>query len=81
MLDVPSQTLNIALSGDSGSEENLKQIKDNIHGFVKEAEGIPTVTQITFQMNVMNDKEKKKTYNCTFSRENESDAFSLVQEE
>lgn len=30
VLDVPTQTLNIALAGDSGSEENRQQIKDNV---------------------------------------------------
>ncbi|MBO0458833.1 hypothetical protein JZO77_19030 [Enterococcus hulanensis] len=81
VLDVPTQTLNIALAGDSGSEDNRKQIKDNIKAFAKEAESISKLTQITFQMNLMSDKEKKKTYSCTFSRMNEEESFSLVQEE
>lgn len=81
VLDVPTQTLNIALAGDSGSEDNRKQIKENVKAFAKEAEGISKLTQITFQMNLMSDKEKKKTYSCTFSRENEEASFSLVQEE
>ncbi|WP_137665878.1 hypothetical protein [Enterococcus hulanensis] len=80
VIDVPTQTLNIALAGDSGSENNLKQIKENINAFAKEAEGISKLTQITFQMNLMNDKEKKQTYSCTFSRENGDDTFSLIQE-
>ena len=81
VLDVPTQTLNIALAGDSGSEENRQQIKENIKAFAKEAKDISKLTQITFQMNLMNDKNKKKTYNCTFSREKADEEFSLIQEE
>lgn len=81
VLDIPTQTLTIALAGDSGSEENRQQIKDNIKAFAKEAEGVSKLTQITFQMNLMNDKNKKKTYSCTFSREKADEAFSLIQEE
>ena len=81
VLDIPTQTLNIALAGDSGSEENRQQIKDNVKAFAKEAEDISKLTQITFQMNLMNDKEKKKTYSCTFTREKAEEEFSLIQEE
>ncbi|MGM0112759.1 hypothetical protein [Enterococcus sp. DIV0187] len=81
VLDVPTQTLNIALAGGSGSEDNQKQIKENIKSFAKEAEGISKLTQITFQMNLMNDKEQKKMYSCTFSRESENEEFILIQEE
>ena len=81
VLDIPTQTLNIALAGDSGSEENRQQIKDNIKAFAKEAKDVSKLTQITFQMNLMNDKEKKKTYSCTFSRENPDEEFQLIQEE
>lgn len=81
VIDVPTQTLNIALAGDSGSEDNLKQIKANVKALAKEAEGVYKLTQITFQMNLMNDKEKKKKYNCTFYRENGDDVFSLAKEE
>lgn len=81
VLDIPTQTLNIALAGDSGSEENRQQIKDNIKAFAKEAKDISKLTQITFQMNLMNDKDKKKTYSCTFSREKAEEDFQLIQEE
>lgn len=81
VLDVPTQTLNIALAGDSGNEENRQQIKDNVKGFVKEARDVSKITQITFQMNLMNDDEKRNTYSCTFSRENPDEEFSLIQEE
>lgn len=81
VLDIPTQTLNIALAGDSGNEDNRQQIKDNIKAFAKEAKDISKLTQITFQMNLMNDKNKKKTYSCTFSRENADEGFSLIQEE
>ncbi|WP_438781665.1 hypothetical protein [Enterococcus sp. DIV0187] len=81
VLDIPTQTLNIALAGDSGSEENRQQIKENIKAFAKEAKDVSNLTQITFQMNLMNDKNKKKTYSCTFSRENPAEEFSLIQED
>jgi len=81
VLDIPTQTLNIALAGDSGSEENRQQIKDNVKAFAKEAKDVSKLTQITFQMNLMNDKEKKKTYSCTFSREKADEEFTLIQEE
>ncbi|OTO20607.1 MULTISPECIES: hypothetical protein [Enterococcus] len=81
VLDIPTQTLNIALAGDSGSEENRQQIKDNVKAFAKEAKDVSKLTQITFQMNLMNDKDKKKTYSCTFSRENADEEFTLIQEE
>lgn len=81
VLDIPTQTLNIALAGDSGSEENRQQIKDNIKAFAKEAKAITKLNQITFQMNLMNDKDKKKTYSCTFSREKASEEFTLIQED
>ncbi|WP_242550432.1 hypothetical protein [Candidatus Enterococcus murrayae] len=81
VLDIPTQTLNIALAGDSGSEENRQQIKDNIKAFAKEAKDVSKLTQITFQMNLMNDKNKKKTYSCTFSREKADEDFSLIQED
>jgi signal peptidase I len=29
----------------------------------------------------MNDKNKKKTYSCTFTREKADEEFSLIQEE
>lgn len=81
ILDVPTQTLNIALAGDSGNEENRQQIKDNIKAFAKEAKIVSNLTQITFQMNLMNDKEKNKTYSCTFSRDTPDEEFLLIQEE
>ncbi|MGL9727258.1 hypothetical protein [Enterococcus sp. DIV0756] len=81
VLDIPTQTLNIAMAGDSGSEENRQQIKDNIKAFAKEAKDVSNLTQITFQMNLMNDKNKKKTYSCTFSREKADEDFSLIQED
>lgn len=81
VLDIPTQTLNIALAGDSGSEVNRQQIKDNVKAFAKEAKDVTNLTQITFQMNLMNDKNKKKTYSCTFSREKADEAFTLIQEE
>ena len=81
VLDIPTQTLNIALAGDSGSEENRQQIKDNVKSFAKEAKDVSKLTQITFQMNLMNDKNKKKTYSCTFTREKADEEFSLIQEE
>ncbi len=81
VLDIPTQTLNIALAGDSGSEENRQQIKDNVTSFAKEAKDVTKLTQITFQMNLMNDKNKKKTYSCTFSREKADEEFTLIQEE
>ncbi|MGG5370375.1 hypothetical protein [Enterococcus sp. AZ196] len=81
VLDIPSQTLNIALAGDSGSEDNRQQIKENIKAFAKEAKDVSKLTQITFQMNLMNDKNKKKTYSCTFSRDNPEEEFKLIQED
>lgn len=81
VLDVPSKTMNIALAGDSGSEENRSQIKENIRAFVREAEEVRSLTQVNFQMNLMNEKEKKKVYSCTFSRENGEEEFSLIKEE
>ncbi|WP_438782267.1 hypothetical protein [Enterococcus sp. DIV0187] len=81
VLDIPTQTLNIALAGDSGSEDNRQQIKDNVKAFAKEAKEVSKLTQITFQMNLMNDKNKKKTYSCTFSREKADEDFSLIQED
>lgn len=81
VLDIPTQTLNIALAGDSGSEDNREQIKENIKAFAKEAKAITKLNQITFQMNLMNDKNKKKTYSCTFSREKADADFSLIQED
>ncbi|EOI53932.1 hypothetical protein [Enterococcus gilvus] len=81
VLDVPSKTMNIALAGDSGNEENRKQIKQNIRAFVKEAEDVENITQVNFQMNLMNDRDKKKVYSCTFSRENGEEEFSLIKEE
>lgn len=81
VLDIPTQTLNIAIAGDSGNEENRQQIKDNIKAFAKEAKDVSKLTQITFQMNLMNDKDKKKTYSCTFSRETADEEFMLIQEE
>lgn len=81
VLDIPTQTLNIALAGDSGSDDNREQIKSNIKAFAKEAKDISNLTQITFQMNLMNDKNKKKTYSCTFSREKADEDFSLIQED
>jgi anthranilate/para-aminobenzoate synthase component I len=81
VLDIPTQTLNIALAGDSGSEENRKQIKENIKAFAKEAKNVEKLTQITFQMNLMNDKNKQKVYSCTFSRENANEDFKLIQED
>lgn len=81
VLDIPTQTLNIAMAGDSGSEENRQQIKDNVKAFANEAKDVSNLTQITFQMNLMNDKNKKKTYSCTFSREKSDEEFSLIQED
>ncbi|MGG5369455.1 hypothetical protein [Enterococcus sp. AZ196] len=81
VLDIPTQTLNIALAGNSGSEENKKQIKDNIKNFAKEAKDIEKLTQITFQMNLLNDNNKKNMYSCTFSRENATENFVLIQED
>lgn len=81
VLDIPTQTLNIAIAGDSGSEENRQQIKDNVKAFANEAKDVSNLNQITFQMNLMNDKNKKKTYSCTFSREKADEEFSLIQED
>lgn len=81
VLDIPSKTLNIAIAGDSGNEENRQQIKANINDFVKEAEEVKNLTQINFQMNLMNEEDKTKVYNCIFSRENGEEEFLLIQEE
>lgn len=81
VLDIPSHTLNIAIVGDSGNDENRQQIKENVKAFVAEAEGIPNLTQITFQMNIANNKDQKKTYSCTYTREEAEGKFSVVHEE
>ncbi len=81
VLDVPTQTLNIVLAGDLTDEANRKQIKENIKAFAKEAEGIPQLSQITFQLNVRDGEKQKLDYSCTFSRENGEDQFSMIQEE
>lgn len=81
VLDIPTQTLNIALAGDLTSEDNRQQIKDNIKAFAKEAEGIANLTQITFQLNVRDGEKQKQDYSCTFSRENGEAEFEMIQEE
>jgi signal peptidase I len=81
VLDIPTQTLNIALAGDLTSEDNRQQIKDNITAFAAEAEGISNLTQITFQLNVRDGEKQKQDYSCTFSRENGEDKFLMIQEE
>lgn len=81
VLDIPTQTLNIALAGDLTSEDNRKQIIENVKAFAKEAEGVSNLTQITFQLNVRDGDKQKQDYSCTFSRENGESQFSIVQEE
>ncbi|MGO3779404.1 MAG: hypothetical protein ACTJHK_01285 [Enterococcus viikkiensis] len=80
VLDIPTQTLNIALAGDLTSEDNRKQIIENVKAFAKEAEGVSNLTQIAFQLNVREGDKQKPEYSCTFSRENEESQFSIVQE-
>lgn len=80
VLDIPTQTLNIALTGDLTSKDNRKQIKENIKAFAKEAEGVPNLTQITFQLNVRDGEKQKQDYSYTFSRENGEDPFTIIQE-
>ena len=81
VLDIPTQTLNIALAGDLTSEDNRQQIKDNIKAFEAEAEAISNLTQITFQLNVRDGEQQKQDYSCTFSRENGEDKFVMIQED
>ncbi|MGO2637561.1 MAG: hypothetical protein ACTH9D_00840 [Enterococcus viikkiensis] len=81
VLDIPTQTLNIALAGDLTSEDNRKQIIENVKAFAKEAEGVSNLTQISFQLNVREGDKQKPEYSCTFSRENEESQFSIVQED
>lgn len=81
VLDIPTQTLNIALAGDLTSEDNRQQIKDNIKAFAAEAEAISNLTQITFQLNVRDGEQQKQDYSCTFSRENGEDKFVMIQED
>ena len=81
VLDIPTQTLNIALAGDLTSDDNRQQIKDNIKTFAEEAEGVANLTQITFQLNVRDGEQQKQEYSCTFSRENGEDKFVMIQEE
>ena len=81
VLDIPTQTLNIALAGDLTSEANRKQIKENIKAFAAEAEGVSNLTQITFQLNVRDGEKQKQDYSCTFSRENGEDKFVMIQED
>ncbi|MGG5370835.1 hypothetical protein [Enterococcus sp. AZ196] len=81
VLDIPTQTLNIALAGELTSDNNRKQIKDNIKAFAAEAEKIANLTQITFQLNVRDGEKQKQDYSCTFSRENGEDKFVMIQEE
>ncbi|MEG0627939.1 hypothetical protein [Enterococcus viikkiensis] len=81
VLDIPTQTLNIALAGDLTSEDNRKQIIENVKAFAKEAEGVSNLTQIAFQLNVREGDKQKPEYSCTFSRENEESQFSIVQED
>ncbi|MDU5335480.1 hypothetical protein [Enterococcus sp.] len=81
VLDIPTQTLNIALAGDLTSEDNRQQIKENIQAFAAEAEGVSNLTQITFQLNVRDGEKQKQDYSCTFSRENGEDKFVMIQEE
>lgn len=81
VLDIPTQTLNIALAGDLTSEDNRQQIKKNIQAFATEAEGVSNLTQITFQLNVRDVEKQKQDYSCTFSRENGEDKFLMIQED
>ncbi|BBM16553.1 hypothetical protein G15_0166 [Enterococcus avium] len=81
VLDIPTQTLNIALAGDLTSEDNRQQIKKNIQAFATEAEGVSNLTQITFQLNVRDGEKQKQDYSCTFSRENGEDKFLMIQED
>nr|WP_240145411.1 hypothetical protein [Enterococcus raffinosus] len=81
VLDIPTQTLNIALAGDLTSEDNRQQIKNNIKAFAAEAEAISNLTQITFQLNVRDGEQQKQDYSCTFSRENGEDKFVMIQED
>ena len=81
VLDIPTQTLNIALAGDLTSEANRKQIKENIKAFAAEAEGVSNLTQITFQLNVRDGEKQTQDYSCTFSRENGEDKFAMIQED
>lgn len=81
VLDIPTQTLNVALAGDLTSADNRQQIKDNVKAFAKEAEGVVNLTQITFQLNVRDGDKQHQDYSCTFSRENGEDEFVMIQEE
>lgn len=81
VLDIPTQTLNIALAGEWVNAENERQIKANLSAFAKEAEAIAQLTQITFQLNVSDGKKQSQKYRCLFSRENSDEQFLMVQEE
>lgn len=79
ILDIPTQTLTIALTSDLTSENNRKQIIENVKAFAKEAEGIAKLTQISFQLTIRDENKLKQDYSCTFARENGKAPFSIVQ--
>ena len=78
-LDVPSQTLSIAMTGATENEENRKKIEDNITAFVAESKEIPKLMQITIEIQMTTEKETETIYEEIFLREKDTDAFSKVE--
>ena len=69
VLDIPTQTLNIALAGDSGSEENRQQIQDNVKSFAKKRGYMSEADADHLPDELMNDKTKEKRLTAAFTIE------------
>ena len=77
VMDIPTQTLNIVLTGDFNSGEYYEKIKYNVEMFLKEAEKITKIYQITFQTRTNEDEKRHNIY--IFYRENLNDQFSFMK--
>ncbi|MGG5315243.1 hypothetical protein [Enterococcus sp. AZ072] len=81
VLDIPSKTLSIALVGHSGTKDQLETLEANQLAFVKEAEVVPHLTQVTFQMHLTGEDQKEETHHRTFTRAGDDQEFVQVPEE
>lgn len=81
VLDIPSKTLSIALVGHSGTQDQRETLEANQLAFVKEAEVVTHLTQVTFQMHLTDEEQKEETYHRTFTRAGDDQEFVQVPEE
>ncbi|MEO1769652.1 hypothetical protein [Candidatus Enterococcus ferrettii] len=81
VLDIPSKTLSIALMGHSVTQNQQETLESNQLAFVKEAEAVPHLTQITFQMHLTGADQKGQTHHRTFTRTGDDQEFVQVPED